>query len=156
MTDFVIVVEVDNKRAAAAYQKGLDDLDRIWDQLMLYAEQMDAPLNAVRDAELARLEDDERAFKAYLEDLKRWRTSSIWSSEPEPQMPAMPRMWSHFDFYSKDRYRNSYISVRAELQHLANVAGAAIGPYRMTEHQIREMVGWEDGSRIALMKEKML
>ena len=35
---------------------------------------------------------------------------------------------------------------------MADVAGAAIGPYRMTEDQVREMVAREDGSRIEQIK----
>lgn len=137
MTEFVIVVEVDNKRALAAYRKGLADLDLIWPQVLAGVERMDRSANQKLEAYEAWSERNRRNQGAY---------------EPPPaHVEAVMRKLRDGSFI-RNANRDLYISIRDELRNLAGVADVALGPYRMTDRQVREMLGWEDGSRIERIK----
>lgn len=153
MSEFVIVIEADNKRAAAAYQKGLEDLERIWPQIMAYAEAVDSQTMASYERKLEEykleVEEGRKRLERYEEELRAWENGGVFRGA-RPIYPGIgiydhPRKpWR----LKKDLYE----SIRADLQHMANVAGAAIGPFRMTEHQVKMMVAWEDGSKIDKIK----
>lgn len=153
MKEFVIVIEADNKRAHAAYLKGLADLDLIWPQLMLHADRVDGQRNAAIEAEDERKRHDLEAYLEALRDhgeaVKRWERSVFRGQRPTPPLRPYGIGMSYASYLGmKDGQRRSYESIRAELKHMADVAGAATGPFRMTEHQVRRMVAWEDGSRV--------
>ena len=153
MDRYVVVVEVDNKRASAAYQKGLADLELIWPQLMEHAESVDAQRRAEyekqQEQKCAKLARDEREHEAYRKARREWEEKTIFRG-PAPTYPIRNYDWG-IDF-PPSYLRDAYESIRAELQHMADLAGAAISAYRMTETQVREMVGWENGSRLEQLK----
>lgn len=150
---FVIVIEADNKRAHAAYLKGMADLERIWPQIESASKQSDARRMEKYKEEYAAYEnaekEDQEEKKRYWENLKEWKNSGSWCRGPEPHYPTGS---IRFPPYAPSSIFNEYKSIRDELKHMADVSGAAVGPYRMTEKQVREMVAWEDGSRIELIK----
>lgn len=153
--DFVIVIEADNKRSHAAYLKGLADLELIWPQIVSHATSIDAAEKKILDAEQAQYQQEmaayEEAYAKHKEDQKAWEEHIGFFAKPKPfftQFPPSPPFRSSYLCKAMERYE----STRSELKHMADVAGAALGPYRMTEHQVEEMVGWEDGSRIERIK----
>jgi hypothetical protein len=136
MSEFVIVIEADNKRAFAAYSKGLDDLDRVMPQLMLVADERDK-------AATERYEKAKAEYEAKLLAFRKCRGVFALHEWPiEPWRPALAR-----DYLE---------SVRRNLVHMRDVAAASMGPYRMTEWQVDAMVGWEDGSEVERLKERYL
>lgn len=157
--EFVIVIEADNKRAHAAYTKGLADLDLIWAQLMAHAKVVDAASRAMKEAEdRAYVSERELYLRQHDEFEKaheRWLNASSLFRGPRPTRPFLPYPMPSFSFHRIDEKRLQYESIRSELKRMADLAGAAIGPYRMTEHQVAEMIGWEDGSRIDRIKSQM-
>lgn len=157
--NFVIVIEADNRRALAAYQKGLADLDLIWPQLMDYAARMDEKRNE-RIVERRRerekiLREYWAQFDAHEQAVREWERSASFFRGERPRFAAMRPYLPSAPTESVNAHRRSYESIRAELQKMANVAGAAIGPYRMTEHQVQTMIAWEDGSRVESIKADM-
>lgn len=161
---FVIVIEADNRRAHAAYLKGLADLDLIWPQLMHAAAERDAVTNAQVDSqEEMQKQEDERfwseieAYTSAHELRKQWERSPSFFKGPKPSVPFIPPMPPTRlpSVLRRDMARMRYESIRAELQCMANLAGAALGPYRMTERQVHEMIAWEDGSIIESLKREL-
>jgi hypothetical protein len=156
-TQYVVVVEVDNKRALAAYQKGLADLDLIWPQLMEHAQKIDAERRKTYEAEQTKKrlerEREEAARENYKKQMREWEEKKIFRGEP-PRYP-WPSYEGLSDYFPPSYLRDSYVSARMELQNMANLAGAAIAPFRMTEGQVHRMVEWENGNAIERMKEGM-
>lgn len=180
-TEFVIVVEVDNKRALAAYTKGLEDLDLVMPQLLAAAQETDRlgveaiqrrkeesdRLFAEREEQLAkRLSNRESKYRDYETRLRQWRNSCSWMRGAPPEEPAelvMSRLDLGFPPYwprgEDDFYR--YIAPDLEIERNAlikmrNLAGAATAPFRMLESQVHEMIAWEDGTAIERLKKKYL
>ena len=153
MSNFVIVVEVDNKRAHAAYLKGLADLDLIWPQLMEHARKEDEESNKEELKQLDKYNREMGIFKEnmaeYQKKLAEWESSVLFRGL-KPSCLIMPPPCR--SSYYRQSMESVYESMRSELKRLADLAGAAIGPYRMTEHQVAEMVGWEDGTKIGRIK----
>lgn len=159
MTDrFIIVIEADNKRAHAAYVNGLTDLDLIWPQIERHSEkaykqecERAAKLNVGYEEERARFRAD---MDAHQEALEKWEQSSSFFRGERPSMPSRYNYLVHFHRqpYIPSNPLNYYKSVRAELKRMADLAGAALGPFRMTEQKVAEMIEWEDGSRIERIK----
>jgi hypothetical protein len=153
MSNFVIVVEVDNKRAHAAYLKGLADLDLIWPQIHDRARKEDEESSKEELKQLDKYNREMALFKEkmaeYHQKLEDWGSSVLFRG-PKPSCPIMlPPCRSS---YYRQSMESVYESMRSELKRMADLAGAAIGPYRMTEHQVSEMVGWEDGTQIGRIK----
>lgn len=160
-TGFVIVIEADNRRAHAAYLKGLADLDLIWPQLMAHAAEKDAWTNQRIDEEEAKHKREWDVYHAAQreceEAYKAWKESSSLFRGPEPRWRYIPAPMNFCGIYGRrNSQREHYESIRAELKQKANLAGAALGPFRMTEYQVNEMIAWEDGSRIDLLKDQLL
>lgn len=154
--NFIIVIDADNSRASAAYQKGLADIERIWPQIESYSKAKDAERNAEYEKKLSVYEAQEKknhdAYIQYSQDMEAWLSSSSWCRGSPPSRPFN-------DFclppYMPCSIFGKYCSVKADLKHMADVASAAIGPFRMTEHQVDEMVSWEDGSAIDRIKARI-
>ncbi len=170
-SNFVIVIEADNKRAHAAYLKGLVNLDVIWPQIVEYATRRDADTVAELQRREAKMQAEAAArkierdaagekFDAAMKDWRDWRPS-FWSDSVRPFQPVMPLIFfdlpdtaSILDLMCARRthWADYFESILRELQGMADLAGVAIGPYRMTEHQVKAMIAWEDGSRIDSIK----
>lgn len=155
---FVVVIEVDNKRALAAYKKGLADLDLLWPQLMEHAQKVDGKRKERYTADIEEYEKDEADRKArwerYDRDLKEWTGKAMFRG-PRPESPGIYGLsWSTRP-YQPSYLRSTYEGIREDLKRMTDLAGAAVAPYRMTEYQVKEMVGWEDGSRIEQLKAQM-
>jgi hypothetical protein len=154
---FVIVVEVDNKRAVAAYSNGLADLDRVMPQLMAAAKERDLEDQRKSEAEQARYDremaDYKAAKQAFYEANRRyltWLSGSPVFRGPQPETPEYPTAptsptasWIRAISFEAQLER-----IRSELVHMRDVAQAATAPFRMTEFQVRQMVAWEDGSEV--------
>jgi hypothetical protein len=161
-TEFIIVVEVDHQRAQAAYRKGMADLDLIWPQLMAHAEAVDGPRNErIRKDRETYLQSHERYMARLAEHSERveeWERGGMFRG-PRPEMDMQllldrPRL-AYGGFEYPDMQRKAYESIRNELKLMADIAGAAISPYRMKESQVRGMIAWEDGSRIERIKNEI-
>ena len=156
MSNFVIVVEVDNKRAHAAYLKGLAGLDLIWPQIHESARKEDEESNKEELKQLDKYNREMEIFKEnmaeYQKKLAEWESLVLFRGQ-RPSCPIMlpPCRSSHY----RQSMASVYKSMRSELKRMADLAGAAIGPYRMTEHQVAEMVGWEDGTKIGRIKARV-
>lgn len=155
MNNFVIVIEADNKRAHAAYLKGLEDLEIIWPQLMTFALDYDKKQEEKYkewQEEQEKIDaEHEVAMAEYREKVKAWKSSMFRQSIATfPSLPRRP--YSPGNFYIPHAAQLNYESIKRELKRMADLAGAAIGPFRMTENQVAEMIAWEDGSKIESMK----
>lgn len=145
--EFVIVIEADNKRAAAAYRKGLEDLDLVMPQLLAAAATRDEKRNEAH----AKAMEEWHAQAPVLELDGCWLPSKRAAAEDSYRREVVlhnirqPRNFA-------GREQSALESVRAELKRMCDIAEAAIGPYRMTEHQVAQMIGWEDGSRVERLK----
>jgi hypothetical protein len=158
---YIIVVDVDNVRAAKAFRKGYEDILRLWPQIeaknavkakasrAMVAEHQKAIDRAQAEHDAAH-EEYRLALKAHEE----W-TGSFLSKGSRPELPAYPsQSWwlnhlrMHRPSNNHDWFLEKYESIKADVKHMMNVAEAATGPYRMTEHQIARMVAWEDDSKI--------
>lgn len=151
MTDrFVIVVEVDNKRALAAFSKGLEELNVIWPLVMERARNRDEERQAKYLEEMARWEAAEHEIRAsYFKAMDEWRArhSGFFGSigrepQPEPRLNGVRPLKPDFNLVHHCQ------NLRNKLEHMVNIAGAATAPYRMTEAQVSEMIAWENGTRI--------
>lgn len=112
-------------------------------------------------------EEDENNERAY----KEWFKTSMWDRGPKPlkplrrvseyeliyKKPTEPGCrnvaWEYCGLTPPRSSLKRYESIRNNLKRMHTIANAAIGCYRMTEQDVIEMVGWEDGSRIAKIKE---
>ncbi len=160
---FIIVIEADNKRAHAAYLKGLKDLEVIWPQIVAFCEEEHAE-NLAQYAEQQKIRDKKytqlkQISDEYERQLTHWQNSSTWCRGPRPIGPypcsIMDDIWAYF-YASPTNNISKYLSIRAELQDMANLAGCAISSFRMTEYKVKEMIKWEDGSRIEEIKQECL
>ena len=156
MSNFVIVVEVDNKRAHAAYLKGLADLDLIWPQIHENARKEDEESSKEELKLLDKYNREMALFKEkmteYHQKLEDWESSVLFRGQ-KPSCPIMlPPCRSS---YYRQSMESVYESMRSELKRMSDLAGSAIGPYRMTEHQVAEMIGWEDGVQIDRIKARI-
>lgn len=149
MSDFIIVVEVCNKRALAAYTKGLESLNLIWPQLAVHAARMDLKADEqyrILDAHVKKVQAEARLRSRDLDyDLPRHR-------EPSPIVREDRVMKFRGSEYIQNAYIARYKSIYDDLKHMADVAGVALGPYRITGAQVSEMIGWESGTRIQELK----
>lgn len=146
---FVIVVEVDHLRARAAYSKGLQDLEQIWPAVMEYAAKTDDFARQKKEEQKKReAEEDAKynaAFAQYLDNLKAWESSFIKGRYPmAPFNPAIYRPYGLWEVNTA----SSYQSIKTSLTTKLNLAEAAQGPFKMTEYDVAEMIGWENGTRI--------
>lgn len=147
---FIIVVEVDNKRALAAFSKGLEELNVIWPLIMERARLLEEQDEAELEALLAPWREEEKAALArYEKELAAWRAKkrymfSLAGEPPFPPVPTYPTLLPIVPI----RWGNRCEKLRKKLQHMVNIAGAATAPYRMTEGQVSEMIAWENGTRI--------
>lgn len=146
---FIIVVEVDNKRALAAFRKGLEELNVIWPLVMERARKIDADRSENYRRRLERFEVHKTKLDAiYEENMKAWNSRTLFSRglTMPPPPPPICRLSDPEPLNENAHY---WDSVRKNLEHMVNVAGAATAPYRMTEWQVEKMIAWEDGSEIA-------
>lgn len=137
---YVIVIDVDNVRATAAFKKGMEDLDRLWGQLVVYCANKQAIAKEKYDKEKLKYDVDYEAYQLEMKAYRDWSYSMKGSVPNLPMFPYVPPTPRH--------PIRGYESVKAQLEHMYNVASSAIGPYRMTEHQVEEMIGWENGKTI--------
>ena len=159
MEKFIIVIEVDNVRAREAYAKGLHDLDMVMPQLMLKARERDDSTHQRIQEIQDKIDEKERVNSEYISAMNEWRASNRFTRGEEPKDPEANDYGSHLymmyqsiSMLDPDGNKSSLNSIRAELKEKLDLASAAIGPFRMTEHQVKEMVAWEDGSRIEQLK----
>lgn len=150
---FVIVVEVDHLRARAAYRKGMDDLQEIWPAVMQYAEKLDA-----ESAERAIKRREERAKEqaayhegllAYQKDMVKWQAAIF--KGPMPSYPLEPLSYYSWDYPGSSQVL-SYQTTMSTLKAKLELAEAAQGPFKMTEHDVASMIAWENGTRVADIK----
>ncbi|MFA7291888.1 MAG: hypothetical protein WC023_06525 [Rhodocyclaceae bacterium] len=158
---FIIVIETDHKRALAAYTKGLADLDLFMPQLLEACKAKDeAAIKryeeqcAARDAASKKEDEEHEEFIRQHEALRAWLADS-WPRGPRPPEPKWPTYRSGLVQRpsAPTLRRDVFQSIRAELVRMRDIAGAAIGPFRMTEGQVTRMVAWENGSRIERLRE---
>jgi hypothetical protein len=157
MSEYIVVIEVDNKRAAAAYQKGLADLELIWPQLMERAASIDAKRRADYEKRKEKAEKDDReardARQRYETAMEVWRAKSLMFRGPAPEYPGCGMLLpSSLYVNPPSSLRSLYESVRHELQQKFNLAEAAISSFRMPEYEVQRMIAWEDGSRVEGLK----
>lgn len=167
---FVIVIDVDNKRAYKAYSKGMQDLMDVWPQLMVAGEKAEQEYaqasvvyqqkaTEIREKEKKEREERKAKQEAYNQEYKRWLSSSPLFRGDEPKDPypwpfvgsSMFDLEAQIHRVTKPRMgmgTQFYKSIRDELQKMLNLAGAAAGPYRMMESQVHTMIEWENGTRV--------
>lgn len=97
---YIIVVEVDNKRALAAYQGGIDALEILWPQIKLITEQEDAKYRKLAEDDIAEkkakiLEEDKQvyAYKAYIKAKDEWEAKPFYLKGPVPEVVKRPSVW---------------------------------------------------------------
>lgn len=151
---FVIVVEVDHLRARAAYRKGMDDLQEIWPAVMEFAESLDAAQLKRIQALEAKLKQEQEAYKTalrqYNKDFAKWELS-VFKGAP-PLKPYDPTVYYDSSWDLGVSYKRSYESTMTSLKSKLDLAEAAQGPFKMTEHDVAAMIAWENGTRVADIK----
>lgn len=153
MSEFVIVIEADNKRAAAAYKKGLNDLELIWGQVEAACFPIDEKRRKQKEEENAEHQEKIRLHDEAMEKYEAWENDRSLFKGPRMYPPCYPDLDFRFDFFPSGI--SKYESIRDELKRLHIIANAALGPFRMTEYKVIEMAGWEDGSRIEAIKQEL-
>jgi len=85
-----------------------------------------------------------------------WGSSGSKPVEPlELYFAKYPRYDNYRIPVQVDRlYQNYYNSIKQELTDKFNLADLAIGTFRMTEQDVKKMVAWGDGSRVAELLEQ--
>lgn len=158
---YTIVIDVDNFRAERAYKKGLDELEEIWPQIEIYCQKKEDAIKPLQEAirqenkaEWERWQKKDEEKREQRRKWKAWKESTDWFKGPEPERGdrfVLPPLDTPVPTdYARERYEG----IHARLKRMYTIANAAIGCYRMTEEDVMEMAGWEDGSRIAkILKE---
>lgn len=172
MTDFVIVVDVNHKRAQKAYAKGLRELAELWPQVELYcaiegeklrkAAEEESAAELRKEAERrARRDAELKAYEAREAEREAWRSATpFFRGECPPSLPY-PFSDGHAYWVSKpirarpEAPMEFFNSIKAELQRMSDIACAATGPYRMPEHKVYRMVEWENGEAIERIRLRM-
>lgn len=167
-TQYVIVIEADNKRALAAYLKGLADLDLIWPDLMAAAkakddaeEELDRQATAQREKNAKERKEELERYEREYKEWSEWKARSFFHNRPPK--PVYPLEFTHGIDLNERSYPSFNIfgevhriqRIRDELRRMADVASVALGPYRMTEHQVSDMIEWESGASVFRLKEQM-
>ncbi|MFK3738967.1 hypothetical protein [Massilia sp. TN1-12] len=166
MTDrYVIVIEVDNKRALAAYDKGLEDLNAIWPELMEFAQAKDRKRTEERKAKEAARELEMQRYQNAIDEyclakaeFQQWEsTSPLWrGARPKvPRYPDYPRLHAYEGMFACYSDEGSYDQMRRSLQRKRDLAAAALAPFKMTENDVASMIDWETGHTVSLIKERM-
>lgn len=133
---FVIVLEVDNVRAARAYSGALAAFDAKMPDMRASAEQRDRNCRAVKEAQRAL--HDSVAPKP----VRNWRGRVTNHTEIMLHESRAPMV------YPSSPHTESLLSIRHDLAYMSKLASAAVGPFRMTERQVADMIAWEDGSQL--------
>ena len=158
--EHVIVIEVDNKRAAAAYQKGLEELDLIWGQLEAWAVGMKKKQEEDYEKKLAEWDRKKERLDAKEKEVwvRRWWSfglkiydadASLWNATKDNYLA---HIWPDPSFIDHVKEINS---LRQELVDMKTLSQVAIAPLRITKQKVKEMVAWENGERIDLIKRKI-
>ena len=163
---FIVVIEVDNVRAAQAYAKGVANLEAAMPEILFHAERYDtirhneaveasAKKQKAMDEYFRLMEEHDEAEEAHA----KWRKASAWSRGEEPVRTTRP---SHpyvlYNLYDRhDRLytsaANNYKSQLDRLKDRANLAVLAVSSFRMTEHDVKQMLAFEDGSAVVNLLE---
>lgn len=161
---YPIIIEVDNKRALAAYTRGLEHLDAAWPRLMevsqaedaRHAEQMAAIDAAQKKAYEEQKQAYERAIGEYLEQQVhyiKWENTPAYRRgacppkpcRPFPPMPPWPSISKRPSSVAlRELGRSGLVSKR-------NMAAAANGPFNMSEQDANAMIRWESGEIVEQM-----
>lgn len=123
---YIVVVEIDNKRALAAYQKGQRELAGLMPELMEHAKRFDKWKQERNEREEA---ENMRKYGRKHEGL------ISWTSRPD------------------QGYQTTLVQMK--LDDECKLAGVAMSPYRVEERRALEMISWEDGTRIESLKQGM-
>lgn len=159
---YIVVVEIDNKRALAAYEKALSELEHIWPQMLARARENDNA-RRVKLKEEFRLEDER--YQIALAEYERkkvahseWMTKGKFIRGPEPEYSSYS--------YPIRSYASLLLDTQCmlpaahyfmlELKRKRDIASAAISPYRVMESEALEMVAWENGEGVERAKMKYL
>ena len=150
--NYIIVIEVDNKRAAFAYQTGRRDLEAAWPRLIAGATAMDKAVDDEHEARMATYQA-ELADWVKLKDehdnaeVPRKHLFSAWS---RPKLPKKPLPSAPIRPYSYPRTSkvSALYKIRRDLIHMVNVATIAVAPFRITEWALETMLKWERGEHV--------
>lgn len=150
--NYIIVIEVDNKRAALAYLTGMRHLDAAWPQLLAGA----------TDADKAESDEHEALMLKYKAEMEEWEQMKAnqgppaiprfyafsWSAKPiPPANPVRPEPIRPYCFPRTTAVARLY-KIRRDLRHMVNVSTAAVAPFRITEWALETMLKWESGQHV--------
>lgn len=169
-TEFVVIVEIDNKRALAAFQKGLDDLDALWPAIEASCKSHDDAVEEVErkkqeffDENLPRFRELQKQYIKANEDhlarWKKWDEGGVFCGA-EPKAPRKPKELIELQAVLFPPYPVTYPKMiedfrqrREDLKVLRNLASAATAPYKVKEEVALAMIGWESGEKIDAIKQ---
>ena len=161
---YPIIIEVDNKRALAAYTRGLEHLDAAWPRLIEMAKAEDAKHAAQvaaidaakKKAYEEQKEEYERSFGLYMEQQERflkWEYTPAYRRGARPPTPCRP--YPPMPLWPTISTRPSIVDLREaareRLISKRNMAAAANAPFQMSEFDANAMVRWESGEIVEQM-----
>lgn len=166
---YVIVVEVDNVRARAAYAHGLADLDLAMPAIMAIAKEQDdkaiAEATANRAAYNAKMQqylEERAAYDAAKAAKAEWDAKGVFNRGPVPHVPPRPERNYAYEFMPRPRLIHAtethayrYNKIREAMVDKLNLATAATKPFSMTEYDVQYMVACEDGSYVKNLQEDL-
>lgn len=184
VSKFIIVVEIDYKRAQSVFSKAYDDVMLLWPMVLKEASDKDKVSQEKRLQALAEEEAREKPYVDYRgamsEYYEKKRLFNIalekWENTPwydrlgrQPAKPSCPEKPPGYDYWSP--HIGSYTdqvwpagswcvsaanSFLASLKKQRDLASAACANYRLVESEALEMIGWENGERMEYFKQRFL
>lgn len=173
--NYVIVVQVDHVRAQKAYAKGLSDFDLAAPEIIALAEARDqwqkeryeramAIHKEVYDDYKVKFEAEKvkiEEWRASIRAREEWESSGKWRNIPRVLPQPIPKFSMGYAPPAPSRGNwpqncaARHRDIRQGLVNKLSLAGAAMQPFNMTEHDVMFMVSLEDGSYVAKLKNNL-
>lgn len=163
---YIIVVEVDNKRAYNAYKKGMEDLELIWGQIVYHCQKVDEKKQTdyeekrkIYEESVKKIDNEHKIkYDKYCQDIVKYENNKnrVFGKLPQPEYVS-----SFSDSWNLDIPENPllfgstldyFTSIKKELKNKLDLSSVAISPFKMTEHEVHQMIEWEEGNKIQGIK----
>jgi hypothetical protein len=142
-----MLITINNERAAAAFRKGLNDLEEAWPAIEAKCAESDAAYKEFEEKKAAEYDADMAAYATVELNRAAWARSTSWFKGPAPASCMPPSSPSHWMLrHAPAIWR--YMNTKYELQRQFNLASAAVGDMTIHEDFANAMVEWENGTAI--------
>lgn len=144
--NFVVIVEVDNNRAAKALKAAVDFYEANQDRITAASKRQDEEHNerqkVAKEKHEAKLRE---TYKDYFEALAAWeaRKERLFSRDKSPEEPRNLQYERQFRWFPADNWR--WAERVTVVRKLYKVASVACSPYKVTEETARIISECESG-----------